>query len=393
MLDQLNTYIGVWKVLIVLLTVKASCSNMCESTVHEDRHGLDGSIQSPGFPKNYPLNCNVTWRTYGPLDAISLSVTIVKFDIFNDSQCHDFLQITQVYNNSVVFRGCGTLPEKNYIILGNKMLVTFVSDGKNTAPGFKLRWKVRDIRKENRDPIVVINRCLQTPSTNESLVSIDTKYDTAPENLTERKETKLCKTPPFAELKDFIIGALSIALVGVLTILICVQCKRRTPEKKRKSYDAISSLLSDIDLPLQENMDALRRAFSDSTRSTVSEDPIYDNVLNECDYMNAESFRKSQAYIDVEELEQKAMYLNYEQMQKSPSENFKSILNSRQKKTESKKSSTLHSYIDVIGELEEARAFHSDSMTSSGYSKPSQDVLMQLSKVLKISNSKTKVTQ
>lgn len=384
MLDQLNTYIGVWKVLIVLLTVKASCSNIV------DRHGLDGSIESPGFPKNYPHNSNVTWRTYGPLDAISLSVTIVKFDIFSDShvQCHDFLQITQVYNNSVVFRGCGTLPEKNYIILGNKMLVTFVSDGKNTAPGFKLRWKVRDIRKENRDPIVVINRCLQTPSTNESLVSIDTKYDTAPENLTERKETKLCQTPPFAELKDFIIGALSIALVGVLTILICVQCKRRTPEKKRKSYDAISSLLSDIDLPLQENMDALRRAFSDSTRSTVSEDPIYDNVLNECDYMNTESFRKSQAYIDVDELEQKAMYLNYKQMQKSPSENFKNILNSRQRKTESKKSSTLHSYIDVIGELEEAGAFHSDSMTSSGYSKPSQDVLMELSKVLKTAKQK-----
>lgn len=50
-------------------------------------------------------------------------------------------QITQVYDNSVVFRKCGTLPETNFIILGNKMLVTFVSDGKNTAPGFKLRWK------------------------------------------------------------------------------------------------------------------------------------------------------------------------------------------------------------------------------------------------------------
>lgn len=50
-------------------------------------------------------------------------------------------QIKQVYNNSVVFRECGTLPETNFIILGNKMLVTFVSDGKNTAPGFKLRWK------------------------------------------------------------------------------------------------------------------------------------------------------------------------------------------------------------------------------------------------------------
>lgn len=382
MLDQLNTYIGVWKVLIVPLTVKASCSNIV------DRHGLDGSIESPGFPENYPHNCNVTWRTYGPVDAISLSVTIVKFAIFSDSQCHDFLQITQVYNNSVVFRECGTLPEENYIILGNKMLVTFVSDGKYTASGFKLRWKVRDYRKENRDPIVVINRCPQTPSTTESLVSIDSKYDTAPENLTERKETKLCQTPPFAELKDFIIGALSIALVGVLTIFICVQCKRRTPEKKRKSYDAISSLLSDIDLPLQENMDALRRAFSDSTRSTVSEDPIYDNVLNECDYMNTESFRKSQAYIDVDELEQKAMYLNYKQMQKSPSENFKNILNSRQRKTESKKSSTLHSYIDVIGELEEAGAFHSDSITSSGYSKPSQDVLMELSKVLETAKQK-----
>lgn len=65
----------------------ASCSNIV------DQHGVDGSIESLGFPKNYPHNCNVTWRTYGPLDAISLSVTIVKFDIFNDSECHDFLQV------------------------------------------------------------------------------------------------------------------------------------------------------------------------------------------------------------------------------------------------------------------------------------------------------------
>lgn len=126
--DQLNTYIGVWKVLIVLLTVKgnqrklfsqdfsacniigekynrngfffrkklfdyifywlpASCSNIV------DRHGLDGSIESPGFPENYPHNYNITWSAYGPLDAISLSVTIVKFDIFKDSECHDFLQV------------------------------------------------------------------------------------------------------------------------------------------------------------------------------------------------------------------------------------------------------------------------------------------------------------
>lgn len=165
----------------------------------------------------------------------------------------------------------------------------------------------------------------------------------------------------------------------------------RTPEKKRDSYDAISSLLSDIDLPLQENMDVLRRAISVSTRSAVSEDLIYDNVSRECDYMNTESFRKSQSYIDVDELEQKAMYLNYDQMHKPPSENFKNILNSRQKKIGSKKSSTLHSYIDVIGELKEAGAFHCDSMTSSGYSKPSEDVLMQLSKVLKIPKSKKKV--
>lgn len=390
MLDRLNTYIGVWKVLIVLLTVKASCSNIV------NRHGLDGSIESTGFPENYPHNSNITWRAYGPLDAISLSVTIVKFDIFKDSECHDFLQITQVYDNSVVFRKCGTLPETNFIILGNKMLVTFVSDGKNTAPGFKLRWKVRDYKKGNTDPIVVIHvdRCLQTPSTTGSLVSIDSKYETASENLTEPRETKYCQTPPFgyhALLKDFIIGVLSIALVGVSTIL-CVQCKRRTMEKKSDSYDAISSLLSDIDLPLQENMDVLLRAISVSTRSAVPEDPIYDNVANECDYENAESFRKSQSYIDVDELEQKAMYLNYDQMQTPPSENFKNILNSHQKKIGSKKSSTLHSYIDVIGELAEAGAFHSDSMTSSGYSKPSQDVLMQLKEVLKIPKKKS-VTQ
>lgn len=56
---------------------------------------------------------------------------------------------------------------------------------------------VRDYKKENRDPIVVINSCLPTPSTTGSLVSIDSKYETASENLTEPKETKYCQTPPF----------------------------------------------------------------------------------------------------------------------------------------------------------------------------------------------------
>lgn len=56
---------------------------------------------------------------------------------------------------------------------------------------------VRDVKKENTDPIVVINRCLQTPSTTGSLLSIDSKYETASENLTEPRETKYCQTPPF----------------------------------------------------------------------------------------------------------------------------------------------------------------------------------------------------
>lgn len=56
---------------------------------------------------------------------------------------------------------------------------------------------VRDYKKENRDPIVVINSCLPTPSTTGSLVSIDSKYETASENLTEPKEKKYCQTPPF----------------------------------------------------------------------------------------------------------------------------------------------------------------------------------------------------
>lgn len=59
------------------------------------RHGVYGFIESPGFPNDYPNHANITWETFGPIDAISLTVTILHFDLYSvpGSQCSDKLTV------------------------------------------------------------------------------------------------------------------------------------------------------------------------------------------------------------------------------------------------------------------------------------------------------------
>lgn len=98
----------------------------------------------------------------------------------------------KIYLKTLIHRVSSQVESRNQITSGNKerqwMLNIYL---------FLFVLLVRDYKKGNTVPIVVINRCLQTPSTTGSLVSIDSKYETASENLTEPRETKYCQTPPF----------------------------------------------------------------------------------------------------------------------------------------------------------------------------------------------------
>lgn len=118
----------------------------------------------------------------------------------------------KIYLETLINRVSSKVESRNQITSGNKerqwMLNIYL---------FLFVLLVRDYKKGNTDPIVVIHvdRCLQTPSTTGSLESIDSKYETASENLTEPRETKYCQTPPFGyhgNIRSFFRHILSLSL-------------------------------------------------------------------------------------------------------------------------------------------------------------------------------------
>lgn len=97
--------------------------------------------------------------------------------------------------------------------------------------------------------------------------------------------------------------------------------------------------------------------------------------------MNTESVMRPASYIDVNDLEQGPMKLNQAQDMTVGRFDCNKIMRGR---TESNTYKNLiashHSYMEVIGE---ELVLSSESMTSSAYAKPCQDVINQLSETLK----------
>uniref|UniRef100_A0A493SV27 Bone morphogenetic protein 1 n=1 Tax=Anas platyrhynchos platyrhynchos TaxID=8840 RepID=A0A493SV27_ANAPP len=101
---------------------------------------LNGSITSPGWPKEYPPNKNCIWQLVAPTQyRISL-----QFDFFetegNDQECtYDHLE---VYNGKdakapVLGRFCGAKEPEPIVSSGNKMFLKFVSDNSVQKKGFE----------------------------------------------------------------------------------------------------------------------------------------------------------------------------------------------------------------------------------------------------------------
>ncbi|XP_062587182.1 uncharacterized protein LOC134248820 [Saccostrea cucullata] len=378
------------------------------------QHGIYGTIESPGFPKNYSHNLNIMWETYGPIDAISLMVTILQFDVYHDPRfpCKDLLTIFEVETNFDFFNRCGTIPKTNYIVLGNKLKVIFKTDGENNAKGFQIHWEVRDYRKEGTDPIVKVLFCPPSPVTTYSpltTAALTTDVTTEPPEHVEKLQN--CHTSTISYIKDGIIGVLSTTLLVVIVALCCHQ-RRRPPPKMRAEYsisyrssefsllETESQTIYDYPMSLAtEAVDYLRSTTSSgyavprlSNTDGRSEPPIYGNVIVEsenenmdveCEYMNISMARRPDVGNRFE-LREKSLHLDNSMSRtamfsskRSAQKRGNRSKNERNKSKRVEESNylnitpKLHSYIEVVDDRADALFGNSfTSMTSSGYSKP-----------------------
>ncbi|XP_048779251.2 uncharacterized protein LOC125682613 isoform X2 [Ostrea edulis] len=111
----------------------------------ENLSGRSGTITSPGYP-SYPNNVNYTWiiRTEQPEMTVSFTFDDLNIIINRDDECkNDFVAITEIDPCCSEFlRKCGQLDPFTVNVTGNVTRISFVTDGRDTAKGFKLRWKV-----------------------------------------------------------------------------------------------------------------------------------------------------------------------------------------------------------------------------------------------------------
>ncbi|XP_022291856.2 uncharacterized protein LOC111103114 [Crassostrea virginica] len=368
--------------LVEIFIIHVVLKGVWTDTIH--RHGVNGVIEYPEYPNKYPNNANLTWMTYAPIDAISLSVTIIRFDLFQNSPCQGSLQIKQVLNSSIIFHGCTNIFEKTFIVIGNKMEVALVTNGASTGGSLRISWKVRDNKKENTDPIVVIYSCPKDLPTSSSSRPVLSTVETSVDQTKCFESLTWLGTSEMSFVKDAIIGVLFLAVIGVTTLLCCQRKKRIT--RNKTEFDSRSSLLADNNFNSHLQEDTLRSTTSSGyaiPRANSSVTTKYDVVhqgQGECEYMNTESVMRPASYIDVNDLEQGPMKLNQAQNMTIGSFDCNKIMRGQ---TESKYKNLIashHSYMEVIGE---ELVLSSGSMTSSVYAKPCQDVINQLSETLK----------
>ncbi|XP_076614626.1 bone morphogenetic protein 1-like [Chaetodon auriga] len=128
---------------------RRSCETACGGFITK----LNGSLTTPGWPKEYPPNKNCVWQLVAP---IQYRITLV-FDVFetegNDVCKYDYVEVRSGLSSDSKLHGkfCGT--EKPDVITSqhNNMRIEFKSDNTVSKKGFKAHFfsDIDECSKEN----------------------------------------------------------------------------------------------------------------------------------------------------------------------------------------------------------------------------------------------------
>uniref|UniRef100_A0A8C6T2T2 Metalloendopeptidase n=1 Tax=Neogobius melanostomus TaxID=47308 RepID=A0A8C6T2T2_9GOBI len=114
---------------------------------------LNGSLSTPGWPKEYPPNKNCVWQLVAP---IQYRITLV-FDVFetegNDVCKYDYIEVRSGLSSDSKLHGkfCGAEKPEVITSLQNNMRIEFKSDNTVSKRGFKAHYfsDVDECSKEN----------------------------------------------------------------------------------------------------------------------------------------------------------------------------------------------------------------------------------------------------
>ncbi|KAH7711770.1 Calcium binding EGF domain containing protein [Aphelenchoides avenae] len=122
-------------------------------------HALSGTVHSPNFPKDYPVDSQCIWDISVPL-GYHIRLVFLQFDIEQSLECRkDYLQISQEHKaiaiapvhdigyhefhdeeEEILNRTCGIVRPAPIDVHSNRARLNFTSDATVTGRGFKLEW-------------------------------------------------------------------------------------------------------------------------------------------------------------------------------------------------------------------------------------------------------------
>ncbi|KAK7484304.1 hypothetical protein BaRGS_00024429 [Batillaria attramentaria] len=149
----------------------------CVSSAQNDCGGLftslDGTIQSPAYPENYPPNQDCVYRIIQP-EEYRITLTFDTFDLQGDlrngsNACpFDFVQIRDGDSENAprLLHACGSKPNTTSMIersFKNAMWIRFVSDGSESGAGFHANYTSE----------ILQDKFLLSPVTGRHIVRVD----------------------------------------------------------------------------------------------------------------------------------------------------------------------------------------------------------------------------
>uniref|UniRef100_A0A8C3PZC6 Metalloendopeptidase n=1 Tax=Chrysolophus pictus TaxID=9089 RepID=A0A8C3PZC6_CHRPC len=117
---------------------KKSCEAACGGFITK----LNGTITSPGWPKEYPTNKNCVWQVVAPAQY-RISLQFEVFDLEGNDVCkYDFVEVRSGLATDSKLHGkfCGSEKPEVITSYGNNVRLEFKSDNTVSKKGFKIHF-------------------------------------------------------------------------------------------------------------------------------------------------------------------------------------------------------------------------------------------------------------
>eukprot|EP00795_Rhopilema_esculentum_P000627 gene627-10322_t len=119
------------------------CERACGKVYKQNE--VEGTIQSPSYPENYPINRHCKWEIRAK-DGYKISLTMIAFDLEESKVCNPSYDYVGIDTGSSSEKFCGAMETpRTFESQSNRMKIEFNSDNTVSGKGFKATFMhIRD---------------------------------------------------------------------------------------------------------------------------------------------------------------------------------------------------------------------------------------------------------